>query len=232
VRSAHRRRRQVDRDLRPGDWLESGRIGYDVGVAVLVLMRKGSLASWIALTATACATSAPPSVLGGAERDKANAYLAAESASVRAVRAAAPMPAGRQEALALIRESQENPLAEDDPRVLGLFKWIEKAPGVKLILCLELVPELDLRNHPRHRLLLRQVTLAQAAYTIEHPDARPSAQPVFAAGLGAGARAYRKLLAAHPEDHHPGWDGIELAERENRLGPLVRKATSSCLGSP
>jgi hypothetical protein len=63
---------------------------------------------------------------------------------------------------------------------------------------------------------LRQVTLAQAAYTIQHPHIRSTDEPALAAGLGAAVQAYRKLVVAHPEDRQPDWDDIDFAERTNR----------------
>jgi hypothetical protein len=190
------------------------------------------MAGWILVTtvaaaAGACATSPPPPTLPGPALDKANAFFASEPES-RAARAAAPLPAGQQEALTLIRESQVNPLAKDDPRVLGVFRWIHEG-RLDVLACIELVPELDVRRHPRHRLLLRQVTLAQAAYQIQHPQVQPTAEPVFTAGLSAAVQAYRKLVVAHPEDREPAWDDIDFAERTNRLGRLVQKARASCV---
>jgi len=140
----------------------------------------------------------------------------------------APMPANREAALALIQELQGDPLRENDPQIRGLFVWVEKAPGVRLDICPELLPPLDLRGHRRYRLLYRAISLAQVAYTLENPNVRTNSQPVFTAGLRGANRAYRKLVIAHPEDRHELLDRIDVAERENRLPPIVRAAMQQC----
>ena len=105
---------------------------------------------------------------------------------------------------------------------------IGKEPGLRVDICTDLLPDLDLRTHPRYRPLYRALTLGQVAFTIEHPHVRTTTQPVFTAGLKAAVRAYRKLLLADRANRMESLDQIDTADREDRLAPLVRKAMQKC----
>ena len=144
--------------------------------------------------------------------------------------AAAP-PAGGKEALAVIHEVQAEPFREDEPfraKQGALIKWIEDSPDFTVDLCEALLPKLDADARPHDSVLLVQTAFGQAAYLIEHPGAPPKDEAVFTSGLVAAIRAYRKLLALHPEERQAAWDQLDAAERKNDLSPHVRNAMKAC----
>jgi hypothetical protein len=144
--------------------------------------------------------------------------------------AARPM-ADAEEALAAIREVQADPLREDDPfrtKVAELLKRTYESLGVPVVICVDLYPDLDTEARPRGRVLLTQGLLGQAGYLVEHPGAPSKDEGMFTSGAASALRAYRKLVALHPEEQRPRWDKMNTAERNNELPRLVRAAMTAC----
>ena len=145
---------------------------------------------------------------------------------------AATPPVGGKQGLAAIHEVQAEPFREDEPfraKQAALIKWIEDSPDFTVDLCEALLPRLDSDARPHDSVLLVQTAFGQAAYLIEHPGAPPKDEAVFTSGLVAAIRAYRKLLALHPEERLAAWDQLDAAERKNELSPHVRSAMKACL---
>ena len=142
--------------------------------------------------------------------------------------------ADAEEVLAAIREAETDPLREDEPfrtKVAELLKRTYKSLGVTVVICLELYPDLDPEARPGGRLLLRQAMLGQARYLVEHPGASSKDEGMLTSGAASALRAYRKLVALHPEEQRPRWDKMDAAERGNELPRLVRDAMTACFGS-
>jgi len=51
---------------------------------------------------------------------------------------------------------------------------------------------------------------------------------MFTSGASTALRAYRKLVALHPEERRPRWDKMDAAERGQELSRLVRDAMTAC----
>jgi hypothetical protein len=139
---------------------------------------------------------------------------------------AAAAPAGGKEALAVIHEVHAEPFREDEPfraKQAALIKWVEDSPDVSVVVCEALLPKLDVDARPHDGVLLLQTMFGQAAYLIEHPGAPAKDEVVFTNGLVAAIRAYRKLLALHPEERQAAWDQLDAAERKNDLSAQVRQ---------
>ena len=144
--------------------------------------------------------------------------------------AAAAPPRGGKEALAVIREIQAEPLRDDDQAKAKntlVLQWLTESPDITVVLCAELLPLREPAG-PHDSNVFIQLMFAQAAYQIEHPGVAPKDEAVFTAGLAGALRAYRMLLAAHPEQRNPAWDELETAERKGTLSPHVRKALRGC----
>ena len=144
--------------------------------------------------------------------------------------AARPM-ADAEEVLAAIREMETDPLREDDAfrtKVAEVLKRTYKSLGVPAVICIDLYPELDTEARPRGRVLLTQGLLGQARYLVEHPGASSKDEGMLTSGAASALRAYRKLVALHPEEQRPRWDKMDAAERGNELPRLVRDAMTAC----
>src|SRR5262249_32747905 len=145
--------------------------------------------------------------------------------------AAAPAPAGAREALQIIREVEVDPFREDEPfraKVAALMMWVIQSPDLTVVLCSDLYPDLDSKAHPRDSVLLAQIMFSQAGYLIEHPGTTPRDEAVLTAGISGGIRAYRKLVAAHPDERRAAWDQLDAAERKNDLPRALGKAMKEC----
>jgi hypothetical protein len=143
---------------------------------------------------------------------------------------ARPM-ADAEEVLAAIREVETDPLREDDPfrnKVAELLKRTYESLGVPVVICIDLYPDLDTEARPGGRVLLTQGLLGQARYLVEHPGAPSKDEGMFTSGAATALRAYRKLVALHPEEQRPRWDKMDAAERGNELPRLVRAAMMAC----
>jgi hypothetical protein len=134
-------------------------------------------------------------------------------------------PAGAKEALVVIKEIDAEPFREDDAfraKRTALMDWLTKSPDITVVLCQDSLPHLDADAHPRDSVLFVQMMFGQAAYQLEHPGISSTDEAVFVSGVASSVRAYRKLLALHPEERRAEWDQLDTAERQQSLAPRVK----------
>jgi len=89
------------------------------------------------------------------------------------------------------------------------------------------LPHLN-EKRPYDHVMVGQMVLGQAAFLIEHPNTAPADQATYTSVLVAAIRAYRTLVALHPEEKRAEWDQLDAAERNSQLSPYVMKATTAC----
>jgi hypothetical protein len=110
----------------------------------------------------------------------------------------------------------------DDPfrtRVAELLKRTYKSLGVPVVICVDLYPDLDTEARSGGRVLLTQGLLGQARYLVEHPGAPSKDEGMFTSGAATALRAYRKLVALHPQEQRPRWVSVRpSAVRRASLG--------------
>jgi hypothetical protein len=167
-----------------------------------------------ALLVAGCASSSPT---------PAPATAATPPAGPAGTPAAATPPPGAKEVLAVIKEIEAEPFRVDDAFMAkrrALTDWLTKSPDIEILLCLEPL-SLD-KERPYDSSLFAQMMFGQAAYLLEHPGTPPGDETVFVNGVASAVRAYRKLLALHPEERRAEWDQLDTAERQQSLAPRVK----------
>jgi hypothetical protein len=134
-------------------------------------------------------------------------------------------PEERARVLDYARSLEDHPLAKDNlAKRIWLTEWIVNTPNVKVATCCEALQSLEAVNNTYSQQLLMQALYSQAAYQLEHPDVKNTAE-IQAAGLAGTLRAYRAILRFDPSAKYPLLDDLLSLEKQGKLRNYVERQT-------
>lgn len=131
----------------------------------------------------------------------------------------------RERVVDYARSLEEHPLAKDNlAKRIWLTEWIVKAPEVSVDVCCKELQSLDEVNNTYSQQLRMQAMYSQAAFQLEHPDVKNTAE-IQAAGLAGTLRAYRAILRFDPSAKYPLLDNLLSLEKQGKLQKYVERRT-------
>ena len=137
-------------------------------------------------------------------------------------------PATEQErarALDYIQSLETNPLAKDSlEKRMWLTEWIVQIPDFSVKPCCKALDSLDKINDTYSNQLRMQAIYSQAAYILQHPDAKNELE-MRAAGLAGTLRAYRAIRHFDPSAKYPVLDNLLSLEKQGKLVHYVEQQT-------
>jgi hypothetical protein len=123
------------------------------------------------------------------------------------------------------RSLEVNPLAKDSlSKRMWLTEWIVKAPEVSVDTCCKELQSLEEVNNTYSQQLRMQAMYSQAAFQLEHPEIKNTAE-IQAAGLAGTLRAYRAILRFDPSAKYPALDNLMSIEKQGKLQKYVERQT-------
>jgi hypothetical protein len=135
-------------------------------------------------------------------------------------------PQERAQALDYIQSLERHPLAKDSfEKRIWLTEWIVQAPDFTVKMCCKALDTLDKVNDTYSNQLRMQALYSQAAYILQHPNAKSEAEKE-AAGLAGTLRAYRAIQQVDPSAQYPVLDNLLSLEQQGKLVKYVEDQTT------
>jgi hypothetical protein len=132
-------------------------------------------------------------------------------------------PEARARVLDYTHSLEEHPLAKDNlAKRMWLTEWIVNTPGVNVSVCCKELQSLEEVNNTYSQQLRMQAMYSQAAFQLEHPDVKDTAE-IQAAGLAGTLRAYRAILRFDPSAKYPLLDDLLSLEKQGKLQRYVER---------
>jgi len=131
----------------------------------------------------------------------------------------------RAQALDYIQSLEANPLAKDSlEKRMWLTEWIVQIPDFSVKPCCKALDSLDKINDTYSNQLRMQAIYSQAAYVLQHPDAKNELE-MQAAGLAGTLRAYKAIRRFDPTAKYPVLDNLLSLEKQGKLVQYVEQQT-------
>ena len=156
--------------------------------------------------------------------------LAAAALGVATAASAAATPAeDRAQVLAYTASLEREPLAEDArAKRAWLINWIAEVPDLQVDVC-DPMDILQYKDSEAASQALVQSMFGNAAYQIEHPEAKHDSVVVQEAGVNSALNAYESALAQGGKEHLPVLDALLAARKEGKLSEaLAPQLKKSC----
>lgn len=104
-----------------------------------------------------------------------------------------------QEAVRLVRQLEDAPLASDAPATRQLLiAWVEESPNVTVTVC-ELLGSVPKQKVPYWPELLVQMMFANAAFQIENPSKKADLIATQTAAVASTVRTYQTIVTLQPD---------------------------------
>jgi hypothetical membrane protein len=139
-------------------------------------------------------------------------------------------PGERTKVVALTRELEQNPLAENAAATRQwLRKWIIEVPDIRVYTCDDLLGHGLGDKYPYSSEINLQVVFSAAAFAIEHQDQARDEIAQYSAGVEGALRAYEVLLALKPDARSTFLDEFLAERKHGELADHVTKlANEKC----
>ncbi len=124
-------------------------------------------------------------------------------------------------------------LLEKDPLDAGLTNdrewallWLIQAPDIHSELCSDTLDGfMKEKKYPYHGEILRQLTFAGAAFTIENPEKANDRLAQFVSAVEGALNAYNAILQQNPEARSKSLDDLLERQKQGQLQEFVREAS-------
>jgi hypothetical protein len=138
-------------------------------------------------------------------------------------------PEERARAVKISRELEQDPLAKDakDQRA-WVIKWIEEIPDITVTVCNDFFGKYPDPPRGHSQEIMLQMTIASAAFMIEHPDKVKDEQAVDLAGLESSLKAYEAILKQDPSARWPFLDKLISMRDQGKLDDYVGDTRRKC----
>lgn len=135
-------------------------------------------------------------------------------------------PQERARALDYIRSLEQDPLAKDSlDKRMWLTEWIVEVPDFTVNPCCKDLDSLDKVNDTYSNQLRMQAIYSQAAYVLQHPNAKSAAEKQ-AAGLAGTLRAYQAIQRFDPTAQYPILDNLLSLQKKGKLQKYVEQQSA------
>jgi hypothetical protein len=143
--------------------------------------------------------------------------------------AAATAAEDRAQVLAYTASLEREPLAADArAKRQWLIQWIAEVPDLQVDIC-DPMDILQYKKSDAASQALVQSMFGNAAYQIEHPEAKHDSVVVQEAGVNSALNAYEATLAQGGQEHLPVLDALLAARQEGKLSAaLAPQMKKSC----
>jgi hypothetical protein len=134
-------------------------------------------------------------------------YAALVATTLAGTAFAAVPPEEGKRVIEITRRLEADPLSADvKADGAWLIEWISQSPDVGVQIC-DTMQILGKKKYEYAPPLIAQEMFGMAAWSVEHPDAKPVDVAVHVAGVRSALKAYAAILAQHPD--------AKLAEMDN-----------------
>jgi hypothetical protein len=136
-------------------------------------------------------------------------------------------PQERERALNYIQSLEQNPLAKDGlEKRMWLTEWIVQVPDFTVHACCKDLESLDKVNETYSNQLRMQAIYSQAAFVLQHPRVKSTAEQQ-AAGLAGALRAYQAIQRFDPSAKYPVLDNLLSLQKQGKLQKYVEQQSKS-----
>lgn len=151
------------------------------------------------------------------------------AAPSRAQDASASTPEDKAQALALVKQLEDDPLASGAENARQwLTNFVVNAPDLFISTCPELLGPLNGQGKNGAPELVGQLYFGNAAFAIQNPDKAADREAMYAGGLESTLRLYQSLLKSKPRWRWPILDVLRSRAKDGTLVDYVRENIGSC----
>ena len=138
-------------------------------------------------------------------------------------------PEDKAQALALVQQLEEDPLASGaDGSRQWLTNFIVNAPDLFISTCPELLAPLSGQGKNGAPEIVGQLYFGNAAFAIRNPDKAADRDAVFTGGLESAIRVYESLLKQKPRWKWPLLEDLRSRGRNGTLADYVKQNSAKC----
>lgn len=135
----------------------------------------------------------------------------------------------KAQALALVRQLEEEPLASGAENARQwLTNFIVNAPDLYISTCPELLGPLNGQGKNGAPELVGQLYFGNAAWAIQNPEKATDREAVFAGGIESALRVYDSLLKQKSRWRWPLLDDLKSRSKKGTLADYVRENVAKC----
>lgn len=135
----------------------------------------------------------------------------------------------KAQALALVRQLEEEPLASGAENARQwLTNFIVNAPDLFISTCPELLGPLNGQGKNGAPELVGQLYFGNAAWAIQNPEKATDREAVFVGGIESALRVYDSLLKQKSRWRWPLLDDLRSRSKKGTLADYVRENVAKC----
>lgn len=129
----------------------------------------------------------------------------------------------RAREVAITRKLEAAPLDESlRPDRQWAILWLVQVPDIQIKLCVSVLGDYWKSKYKYGPEITGQLTLASAAFVIEHPDKKDDLVAQEVVGVESALKAYQAILKSDPDAKSKALDELLQKQREKQLGDYIR----------
>lgn len=157
------------------------------------------------------------------------AFLTLSPSPARAGQKRPTSPETKQRMIQLIATLETAPYVDDakDYR-REVLEWLADAPDVSVVLCAEMLGDVEQLKGDDGAILVGQLAFSQARFILEHPAQANDKHAVNVAGVDGVLRTYVAMQQAKPGLKYDALDKLIQLEADEKLDAYVDQALKKC----